>query len=178
MCFAVALFLALVLYTGMRSEAALLKLLITSARAVNRLMRLFIRREYVSEQRAYSFAHEAVQGLQEIRQNPKKLIWPMIMGLSSKASMLAIFYFCFRAFYVPTSTGTVIAGFTLAYLFTLITPTPSGIGIVEGLLPLTLASMFVPIGSAAAIVFMYRGITFWMPLAYGFTAFRLLGKRS
>jgi glycosyltransferase 2 family protein len=45
----------------------------------------------------------------------------------------------FLSFKVQFSTGTIVAGFSMAYLFLIVSPTPSGIGIVEGLMPLALA---------------------------------------
>jgi uncharacterized protein (TIRG00374 family) len=55
-----------------------------------------------------------------------------------------------------------------------VSPTPSGIGIVEGALALTLASLDVDLSQAVIITIVYRGITFWLPLAVGALAFRAL----
>jgi len=47
------------------------------------------------------------------------------------------------SFEIPFSAGAIIAKFSLAYLFLIVSPTPSGIGIVEGLMPLALTSLNV-----------------------------------
>ena len=73
----------------------------------------------------------------------------------------------FLAFQVPFSAGTIIGGFAIAYLFLIVSPTPAGIGIVEGIMPLALSSLRVPWSEAVVITLAYRGITFWIPLALG-----------
>jgi hypothetical protein len=78
----------------------------------------------------------------------------------------------FIAFDVPLSPGTLFGSFAIAYLFTIVSPTPAGIGVVEGLLTLTLVSMFIPLNQAAAVVLGYRAITFWLRILVGMLAFQ------
>jgi uncharacterized protein (TIRG00374 family) len=82
----------------------------------------------------------------------------------------------FLAFQVPFSAGTIIGGFAIAYLFLIITPTPAGVGIIEGVMPLALSSLRVPWSEAVVITLAYRGVTFWIPLGFGAIAMRLLEK--
>jgi uncharacterized membrane protein YbhN (UPF0104 family) len=42
---------------------------------------------------------------------------------------------------------------------------------------LALNSLRVPLAAAAVITLAYRGITFWLPLAYGMLAFRWVGRK-
>jgi hypothetical protein len=84
----------------------------------------------------------------------------------------------FLSFDVPFSAGTIIAGFALAYLFVLISPTPSGIGIVEGLMPVALSSLRVDWSQAVIVTLMYRALTFWLPLGLGAIAVRSLRQQS
>jgi uncharacterized protein (TIRG00374 family) len=78
----------------------------------------------------------------------------------------------FLAFHVPLSVGTLIAGLAIGYLFVYVSPTPSGVGFVEGILTLTLSSMYVPVEDATVIMLTYHGVTFWMMLLFGLIAFR------
>ena len=80
----------------------------------------------------------------------------------------------FLAFEVPFSAGTIIAGFSMAYLFLIVSPTPSGIGIVEGLMPVALSSLNVNWSQSVVITLLYRAVTFWFPLGVGAWAFRTL----
>ena len=59
-----------------------------------------------------------------------------------------------------------------------VTPTPAGIGFVEGLMTLALNGLEVPLASAAVITLAYRGITLWLFLLYGMIAFRWIGGGS
>jgi uncharacterized protein (TIRG00374 family) len=56
----------------------------------------------------------------------------------------------------------------------IVSPTPAGIGIVEGVLTVALRTMQVPIEASAVITLAFRGITFWMPVLVGILAFRSL----
>ena len=103
---------------------------------------------------------------------------PILFALINKALLLAIFTLVFLAFNVPVSIGTIIAGFSIGYLFMIVSPTPAGIGIVEGSLTLALTSMYVPFGLAAIITLAYRGITFWLPLAVGIISLRWLDSKK
>ncbi len=159
------------LYTGMRSSEALGNTLARLARTVNHLLWPIIHRNYFDPQLAHHFAQDAASGLYDLRQNPTNLIVPGLLALFDKILLLTIFLCCFLAYNVPFSPGTIIAGWSLAYLFLTVSPTPGGIGIVEGVLPLTLTSLYVPLGAATLITITYRAITLWLPLLLGMLAF-------
>jgi uncharacterized protein (TIRG00374 family) len=94
--------------------------------------------------------------------------------LLNKSILAVILGITFLAFDVPVTPGIVIAGFSIAYLFLIVSPTPAGIGIVEGVMTVALRSLEVPIESAAVITLAYRGVTFWFPLLIGMIALRSL----
>jgi uncharacterized protein (TIRG00374 family) len=172
----IALILAALLYIGMRSGETLGKVLAWTARKINGTTRLIIKREYLSETRAYEFARGAEEGLNELRHNPKRMYKPIILSLINKALLLLILLLVFIAFDAPLSIGTLIASFSIGYLFLIVSPTPSGIGFVEGALTLTMYSMYVPLLSARDITLAFRGITLYIPLIVGLFTFRLLGQ--
>ena len=171
-----ALGIAVLLYLGMKSAALLSRALAWCARAINRLARPFIHRSYLSEERAHSFAYEAAAGIAALRRHPRLVIRPILHALANKILLIVILTLMFLAFGVEFNMATVIAGFSLAYLFLIVSPTPAGIGIVEGVLTVALGSMQVPIQAAAVITLAYRGITFWMPVLLGMAAFRSLHR--
>jgi uncharacterized protein (TIRG00374 family) len=172
--FAAAVVLGVLLYLGMQSADSLARALAWMARQVNRSLHPFIHRDYLSEHRARSFAHEAAGGLHRLRQKPQYMLKPFLLSLIGKLLLLSILTLVFVAFKVPFTAGTVIGGFAIGYLFFIVSPTPAGIGFVEGALTLGLRSLSVPIGEATVITLAYRGITFWVPLLYGILAFRWL----
>jgi hypothetical protein len=163
---------AFLLYLGMRSEQALSKALLKLTRLANLILRPFIHRDYLREAHALEFAHELVDGLNQLKSNPKSMVMPVLFALMNKALLLSIFTLVFLAFNVPVSIGTIIAGFSIGYLFMVVSPTPAGIGIVEGSLTLALTSMYIALGLATVITLAYRGITFWLPLLLGMLSIR------
>jgi uncharacterized protein (TIRG00374 family) len=78
----------------------------------------------------------------------------------------------------PFTVGTLVGGFSIAYLFLIVSPTPSGVGVVEGILPVALSTLRVKWEAAVLITLAYRFVTFWFPLAVGAIAFRLLQRET
>lgn len=174
--FAIALVLGFLLYLGSRSAVALGNALAWMARLVNRLVKPFIHREYLSETRAHEFALELAADLKSLPERPRSLIKPLLFAFANKTLMMCVLTAAFLSFRVPFSAGTIIGGFAIAYLFLIVSPTPSGIGIVEGVMPLALSSLRVPWSQAVIITLAYRGITFWLPLGVGALALRILNR--
>ena len=171
---AIASVLAILLYLGYRSPRALGVLLGKMAALVNRILRPILHREYLSQARAHTFASEVSDGLGSVPEKPRSLIKPFLLSLVGKGLMMAILVCSFLSFDIPFTAGTIIAGFAIGYLFLIVSPTPSGIGIVEGVLALVLVSLSVNISHAVIITLAYRAITFWLPLVVGALAFRAL----
>lgn len=174
--FCLASFLAYLIFLGIRSADLLGNVLARFARRVNRISKVIVHREYLSEHRAHYFAQEMSSALREIAKKPLYLSLGITLGLSSKIILVVILAIMFMAFNVPFSIGTVIAGFSIGYLFWIVSPTPAGIGFVEGGLALALSTLYVPLGAAAIITLAFRGITFWIPLMFGMIAFRILAR--
>jgi uncharacterized protein (TIRG00374 family) len=174
----IACVLAVILYLAMHSAEQLGKFLAWASRRINAILRPFIKHNYLSEERAHTFADELSEGLTEIRKQPRSLGLPFLLALNNKALLLAIMLSFFLAFNVPVSAGTLFAAFSVAYLFLIVSPTPSGLGFVEFILPLTLTSMFVPLHAATVITLGYRFVTFWTPLFIGMIAFRFYNRHK
>jgi hypothetical protein len=59
-----------------------------------------------------------------------------------------------------------------------LSPTPGNIGAIEIALSAGLTAIGVPAAAAVGAVLIYRLLTFWLPLAPGFVAFRYLQKNQ
>ncbi len=171
---AIAVTYAAVLYVGYRSAEKLGNLLAKFARGINWVVRRFRKENYLSEARAHEFAHEIADGFSGLTEKPTSLIRPVLWGIFDKGLLMLVLTCSFLAFEVPFSAGTIIAGFSIAYLFLIVSPTPSGIGIVEGLMPVALTSLNVNWSQSVVITLLYRAVTFWFPLGVGAWAFRTL----
>lgn len=174
----IAAALAGLLALGVRSAEELERALVWMARVVNRLLRPVLRRDYLSEARAHTFAAEAAEGLSALRTGWSDYLLPTALSLFGKALLIAVLFLTFLAFKQPFSVGTLIAGFSIGFLFLIVSPTPSGVGIVEGVMTLALVSLHVPLEAATIITLTYRGLTFWLPFGYGFIAFRYLQQQG
>lgn len=173
---AMALGIAALLYLGMRSPAKLGRVLAWLAQRVNRVVRFFTHRHYLKVERAHSFARDIAEGMQALRNHPTRLWLPFVLALSNKALLITILMLVFMAFNAPFSAATLIGSFSISYLFVIISPTPSGIGIVEGVMTLTLRSLGLPLGTATLITFSFRGLTFWLPTMIGMISFREISR--
>jgi glycosyltransferase 2 family protein len=176
--FAVAAGFGFLLYLGSRSGEALGNALAWLARLVNRVVYPFLKRPYLSEERAHEFAQEMANDLKSLPEKPHSLLLPLLYSLAGKALLICVLVSIFMAFKVPFTAGTIIGGFAIAYLFLIVTPTPAGVGIIEGVMPLALSSLRVPWSEAVLITLAYRGITFWIPLAFGAASFRMLQREG
>ena len=165
---------ASILYLGYRSEEKMGNLLAKIARGINRIVRFFRKQDYLSEARAHEFAHEVSEGFSGLTEQPSSLVRPVLWGILDKVLLMCVLVCAFLSFEVPFSAGTIIAGFSITYLFLIVSPTPSGIGIVEGLMPIALTTLHVDWSQAVVITLTYRTVTFWAPFGIGALAFRSL----
>ena len=170
----IASLLAFLLYLGSKSEIRLGDALSRIAQFLNRLAYPVLRREYLSEAKMRNYAHDMAEDLRALPQRWRTLIKQFLFAFANKMLLMGVLTVIFLAFRIPFSAGTIIGGYSITYLFTVISPTPSGIGIVEGVMPLALSSMNVPWSQAVIATLAYRGITFWFPLGVGAWALRVL----
>jgi hypothetical protein len=164
---AVAVILVAMTLLGILSEMKMAGTMSRVVSLVNKSLHPFLRRELINPQRAKAFVSDISDGLVLIRRSPKDLLAPGVLALSRKVLMITILYLVSRAFHHPLPLGTLVATFGISYLFSVASLTPSGVGIVEGAMVVTLVALDVLLPTAVAIALAYRGITLWLRLAYG-----------
>ncbi|HEX9018214.1 MAG TPA: lysylphosphatidylglycerol synthase transmembrane domain-containing protein [Anaerolineaceae bacterium] len=172
-----ALIIGLLLYLGIESTRQLSLTLAWAVRVINRALRPVLQHDYLQEARAYSFSAELAEGLAVMRDNPRWIIWPLLFSLVNKALLLIVLALCFLAFKVPLDASTLVCGLSIAQLFLIVSPTPAGIGIVEGILAVTLGGLGVRLDNATVVAIAYRFFSFWIPLLVGSITFRMLGQK-
>ncbi len=168
--------LSLILYLGYRSSRKLGVLLNRVAHWINRLLYRFFHRNVIAEEKAHELAAEIGEGIATLRETKHILHWPLFFSLINKVLLIGLLTAVFLSLQVPFSLGTVISGYSIAQLFFYVTPTPAGVGFVEGLFPLTLNALNVPLSMAVLITLIYRGITVWFSFGVGFYSFRKLQR--
>ena len=75
--------------------------------------------------------------------------------------------FVMFAFHEYIAIDKVIIAYAIAYVVGTFSPTPSGLGAVEGVLIALLVGFGLASGPAVAIVLIYRLIFFWLPIPVG-----------
>ncbi len=71
------------------------------------------------------------------------------------------------AFHQTLSPDKVVVAYAVANVVGTFSPTPGGLGAVEGVLIALLAGFGMPSGAAVAVVLIYRLINFWLPIPAG-----------
>ncbi len=174
---AIAVGMGFLLYLGYKSAERLGKTLARIARLINRILHPFIHRDYLQEQRAHVFAVEVSAGIAMLKGKRKQMLWPLLFAANNFALLICVLAFTFLALGTPFTVGTLVGGFAIAYLFLIVSPTPSGLGVVEGAMTIALNTLRVQWEAAVLITLTYRLITFWFPLTVGAVAFRILGGK-
>jgi len=166
--------LASMVYLGSHSGRTLGRLLSWLARNLNRFAHMLHFGDLASEASARRFGHDLSKGLAFLRYNPRFLGLLVLMGVLSKVWLMMVLLFVFLAFHIPLSPGTWVVTFMVAYLFLVVSPAPGGVGFAESAITLMLVSFDIPWEDATVVALTYRGITFWLPLAFGLLATRVL----
>lgn len=160
---------------GVNSTNQLERALLWLVDLSNRILQPLFKRAVINRTKAQNFALDIADGLLQIRRSPRKLILPVLLALIRKAMMVVTLFFVSLAFHNPFGIETLLASFSVSYLFMIASFTPSGVGFVEGAMVLTQNALGVDPLTSTAIALTYRGITFWLTLAYGFIAIRMIG---
>lgn len=115
-------------------------------------------------------AAEFNQAAAAVAGNPVGLMRAVGILLLSHVLHITTLYLLFRAFNQPIGLGALMAGYAIGMLFWIVTPTPQGIGIVEGMMALTFTSLGIPGAVGATVALAFRGLTLWLPVLLGFFA--------
>lgn len=97
-------------------------------------------------------------------------------GFVTVSLSVIVLWLLFLSFQIHVDAFQLIVGIGVIYLFTVVSPTPYGIGFVEGAAQLVFSGVGVPKEAAVVIVLAYRGLSVWLPIFLGFFVFRRMGK--
>ena len=169
--------LVLLLYLSIKHLDRLKKFLSWVINAINSVIHLVAKKTSINEAQMIHFAEEIRLGAQAIQDDYRRLLIPVFLALTNKALLILILAMLFLGFGFPVDWGIVVSGFTLGNLFTIVSPTPSGIGVVEGMMTLALEMLGIEIEAATILTLSFRAISFWIPFFVGMIAFRALSSR-
>ncbi len=165
------------LAVGYRSARDLGNMLAWLARLANRLLHPFLHRDAFKVVSAYTLSDGMTEGLAALHTaTAGQLLLPLVFTIINKVLLILVLALAFLALGTPVSGGIVVAGFSIGHLFVYASPTPSGLGFVDSILPVVLHSLAVPFPTAVLIALVYRAVTFWLPLGLGALALRILQR--
>jgi phosphatidylglycerol lysyltransferase len=162
------------LLLGMWRPQLLHRLLTWAQQLTNRIARIFKRPDFLDERWVEKTTTEFTEAAMAIAANPGQLMHTVGIAFIAHLLDLTSLYFVVLAFHQPMHFGVLVAGYSMGILFWVVSITPQGIGVVEGMMTLVFASLGVPIERATAIALSFRGLTFWIPLGIGFIVLRRL----
>lgn len=116
--------------------------------------------------------------LLEVAQHPRKLA----LGIGGALLLSATYILCLAACVAAFGRTVPIASIGVVYLtgsaIGSILPTPGGLGGVEAALTAGLTAAGVPGAAAVSAVLLFRLLTFWLPVPFGWTALHYLERQQ
>lgn len=86
--------------------------------------------------------------------------------------------FVFLAFAGHFNPLAILAGYTAGLLYTIVSITPQGVGVVETVMIATINSFGIDLPTAAVITLVFRSLLYWLPVFAGFYSFSRLEFES
>jgi phosphatidylglycerol lysyltransferase len=170
--FVLTLALSSVLALGLWQPELLRRLLLWLKEAANGLAKWLKRADFFDDEWVERNAAEYTDASAAIARYPGRLVRTLGITLVVHVVDLASLYVLFLAFHYPIQLWALVAGYAMGILFWIVSPTPQGIGVVEGVMTLVFTSLGVPAAVAATVTLAFRGLTFWLPLLIGFVILR------
>jgi phosphatidylglycerol lysyltransferase len=172
---AVTIVFTSVLFTGLWRPALLHRLMWYFQSFVNRAAGLVFRllkkknsAQLLAPGWAEKHATEFVEAAAAMKLHPRRLWRTIGIGIACHVVDLVTISMLFLAYHQPFSFGELVAGYGVGILFWIVSITPMGIGVVEGVMALTWASLGIRPEVATVVALAFRGLTFWLPLLIGF----------
>jgi phosphatidylglycerol lysyltransferase len=163
---------------GLWRPALLWRLLSWVQQLANRLAQRLKRPNFLEDDWAEHNANEFIAVSESAARHPVGLTITLGVTLTANLINLTCLYIIFLAFHYPIGLGALVAGYAIGILFWIVSPTPQGIGVVEGVMTLVFISLNVPAGVATAVTLAFRGLSFWIPLLLGSVALRRVSTFS
>lgn len=164
-----------VLVLAMRYPLLFRRLLGQLQRAINALICKFKDVTLITDDWVEVHASEFIEAGAAIIAQPRWLVSTLAVLLVAHLVNMGVLYSLFLAFSQSIQIGPLVAGYAIGILFLIISVTPQGVGVVEGIMPLTFASLGVPASAATITVLAFRGLSLWLPLLVGFLLLRRSG---
>ncbi len=177
--FGMVLVLTVVFFVALKGAARLNKLLTFVVNFINYVLRIFqANKILIKEGQVHILSSEISDCLKTIKEKLPDLKLTVLHVFLMEIIDILTLYYIFLAFGYPINIGVLITAYAICMLFSLISITPGGVGVVEATMILMLTNLQVPVELATIAVIAYRFFTFWLPFFPGYFAFRNLQKQK
>jgi len=109
-----------------------------------------------------------------IAHNPRGLLPVLAFAILGSALEMLCFIFVGLAFGV-TEINVLVGGYVVTNIFTVVSPSPNGVGVAEVAATLILTAYGTSVSTATAVALVFRGFVFWIPFAIGALLLRRTG---
>ena len=164
--------LCAILLLGLWKPTWLQRLFDWSQRTANWLFGKLNRSLSLSSDWAERNAQEFNAAASAVLRHPGRLVITIAVAFAAHIIDILTLYLIFLAFNQPIGPGALAAGYAVGILFWIISITPQGIGVVEGVMVLVFTSLGISATVATTVTLAFRGLTFWIPMLLGFVAIR------
>lgn len=164
----ITLGLTAVMLMGLWRPVLLGRLLSGIERLLSSLAKRFKRPPSLVEGWAAKQTQELIQAASALLEHPSSLAKTLFFTTTAHLLDILCLYTLFLAFHQSIKIGPLIAGYSMGILFWIVSITPQGIGVVEGVMALVYTSLGIPSAAATTISLAFRGLSFWLPLLVGF----------
>lgn len=164
--------LSVVLLLGLKAPAFLERAFRWIYKLIGRVTNPFLREPLLPDDWAAGSATEFIGASQAVGKYPGRLL--NTAGLMMVTHLLAIagLFMLFLAFDYRVGIGPLVTMYAVGILTWIVSPAPHGTGVIEGAMVLTATSLGVPWNEAVAVTLAFRGLTFWLPVIWGFFMLR------
>ena len=145
---------------------------------LNTVAQRVARRDLLAPARLTTFLTEAAEGLAALRSAGWRAHAGLFaVSLVTDVLQFGLFALALRAFGQPASAALALVGVSLTGVFSVVSPTPLGVGVAEGAVAFGLTLFGLPLETGLVVALAYRALSLWWPFVYGFGALQLSGLR-
>ncbi len=168
---AILFFALIIILLGMRLSSKqttlLRKIFAFIIRLINRILSLF-HKITLREELADELILEVQDARGKIRSNPRAFWTAILEILGSHLFYLIAAEVIFLSFGFHPLYRVLLAGYAAGALFTIVSPTPNGIGFAEVGMAAVYTTLGVDVHLAGVVAVISRMLTFWIPMLIGF----------
>lgn len=173
-----ALLLTALVIALLRRRAWVERIADVLAQAVNRPVEKFARRNLYDAARVRGGVDDFYRALGLAQYKPLNVFISFCSALARLGCDAMTLYFAFRAIGYEIAPGTVLLIFIVSTSVATLTAIPGQIGVMETTLSLMSAALGVPLPVAVSASLLFRLISFWFPIPFGYAFAWQLQRRE